>query len=96
MNSYKEERIRKRIRFYGRVQGVGFRYRAENAARMLGVTGWVRNDPDGAVTMEIQGTEERIDQVIRSIERGMFVRIEAMDAKTLPLQMNESGFGTDE
>ena len=92
MNSYTDTVIRKRLRFYGQVQGVGFRYRAEHAARMLGLTGWVRNDPDGAVTMEIQGTEEKIDQVIQSIERGMFVRIEAMDAKTLPTDEDERDF----
>ncbi len=96
MSSYTEDIIRKRLRFYGQVQGVGFRYRAEHAARILSVTGWVRNDPDGAVTMEIQGTEAQIDQVIQSLERGMFIRIEAMDAKTLPLVTDESIFGTDE
>ena len=50
--------IRKHIRFWGRVQGVGFRYRAYHAANAVGATGWVRNEYDGSVTMEIQGTEE--------------------------------------
>lgn len=40
--------IRKYLKIRGLVQGVGFRYRAEHAADMIGVTGWVRNDPDGA------------------------------------------------
>ena len=60
--------IRRRIVFRGRVQGVGFRYRARMAAAQIGVTGWVRNNPDGTVTMEIQGTEEQIDSVIIAIE----------------------------
>ena len=72
--------IRKHIRFWGRVQGVGFRYRAYHAANSVGATGWVRNEYDGSVTMEIQGTEEQIDQVILMIEKGRFVRIENMDA----------------
>ena len=55
------------IVFNGWVQGVGFRYRARHAANLYGVTGWVRNDPDGSVTMEIQGTEEQIRQA-RSID----------------------------
>ena len=42
---------------------VGFRYRTEHAAESVGATGWVRNDPDGSVFMEIQGTEEQIDRV---------------------------------
>ena len=37
---------------------------------MLGCTGWVRNEWDGSVSMEIQGEESDIDQVILSIERG--------------------------
>ena len=60
--------LRKHIIFYGWVQGVGFRYRARHAAEMYGCTGWVRNEWDGSVTMEIQGTEDAIDKVILAIE----------------------------
>ena len=84
--------IRKHIRFWGRVQGVGFRYRAYHAANSVGATGWVRNEYDGSVTMEIQGTEEQIDQVILMIEKGRFVRIENMDARTIPFKEEERGF----
>ena len=84
--------IRKHIRFWGRVQGVGFRYRAYHAANAVGTTGWVRNEYDGSVTMEIQGTEEQIDQVILLIEKGRFVRIENMDARTIPVKEEERGF----
>ena len=45
------DRVRKRIIFYGDVQGVGFRYRALHAANFLGITGWVRNEWDGSVSM---------------------------------------------
>ena len=84
--------IRKHIRFWGRVQGVGFRYRAYHAANSVGATGWVRNEYDGSVTMEIQGTEEQIDHVILMIEKGRFVRIENMDARTIPIKEEERGF----
>ena len=47
--------IRKRITFTGQVQGVGFRWRARQAAQLYNCTGWCRNDWDGSVTMEIQG-----------------------------------------
>ena len=63
-------KIRQRIQFYGAVQGVGFRYRACHAADAVGATGWVRNEYDGSVLMEIQGTQEQIDSVILMIERG--------------------------
>ena len=48
--------IRKRVVFYGRVQGVGFRYTAQFAAQSAGTTGWVRNEYNGSVVMEIQGS----------------------------------------
>ena len=86
--------IRKQIVFNGWVQGVGFRYRARHAADLYGATGWVRNDPDGSVTMEIQGTEEQIDNVIVAIERGTYIRIESMDVRPLPVDEAERGFRT--
>ncbi len=86
--------IRKRIVFTGWVQGVGFRYRARRAADLLGVTGWVRNEYDGSVTMEIQGTEEQIDEVLLAIGRGHYVRIENMDVETIPVIPGEHDFRT--
>ena len=89
-----KETVTRRIRVYGIVQGVGFRYRAEHAANMVGATGWVRNDPDGGVSMEIQGTEEQIDQVILMIEKGTYIEIQQISAKAIPLAENEYGFRT--
>ena len=87
-----EKIIRRRLRFTGFVQGVGFRWRAKAAAEALGATGWVRNDFDGAVTMELQGNEAQIDGVILAVERGTYVQIENMYAKTLPPVKGERGF----
>ena len=84
--------IRQHITFTGSVQGVGFRYRAHHAADLYGCTGWVRNEYDGSVAMEIQGTEEQIRQVILALERGTFVRIENMDARNIPVVEGERGF----
>ena len=86
--------IRKRIVFSGWVQGVGFRYRARHAADLFGATGWVRNEYDGSVTMETQGTEEQIDGVILAIKRGRYVKIENMDVRTIPVVPHEQGFWT--
>lgn len=84
--------VRKKIRFHGWVQGVGFRYRAKEAADLYGCTGWVKNEYDGTVTMEIQGSEEQIDQVILAIERGRFIRIENMEIKTIAADDEEYRF----
>ena len=86
--------IRRHIRFYGWVQGVGFRYRARHAAQLHGCTGWVRNEWDGSVSMEIQGAEEAIDRVILAIETGRYIRIENMDSRTIPTDPEERSFQT--
>ncbi len=86
--------IRRRITFYGSVQGVGFRWRARHAADLYSCTGWCRNEWDGSVLMEIQGSEEDIDRVILAIEQGPWIRIENMDAETLPVK-EERGFRTE-
>ena len=87
--------IRRHIVFTGWVQGVGLRYRARHAAALYGCTGWVRNEWDGSVTMEIQGTQEQIDSVILAIERGAYVRNENMDSRTIPVVAGERGFSAD-
>lgn len=83
---------RRYYQFSGWVQGVGFRYRACHAARLHGCTGWVRNEPDGSVTMEIQGEGTAIEAVIDAIEHGTWVRIEDMRWRELPLIPEETGF----
>lgn len=84
--------IRRRYVFYGQVQGVGFRYRARHAADHFACTGWVRNEYDGSVTMEIQGSADAIEQVLLSIERGTYIRIEDYRCKEIPVTDHESGF----
>jgi acylphosphatase len=86
--------IRKHIVFTGWVQGVGFRWRARQAAEMYGCTGWIRNEWDGSVTMEIQGEEEAIERVIMSIEAGRYVRIENMHCREIPIDSEEYSFRT--
>ena len=83
--------VRRHFVFYGAVQGVGFRYRARHAAELYRCTGWVKNEWDGSVSMELQGEEEDIERVILAIEQGRFVHIENMDSRTVPV-IEERGF----
>ncbi len=83
--------IRRKLIFYGRVQGVGFRYRAYHAANLYGATGWVKNCHDGSVEMELQGQEETIDKVILSIEKSSWIVIENFVSKKIPIR-EERGF----
>lgn len=84
--------VRRALHFAGSVQGVGFRWRAVHAANAVGATGWVRNDFDGGVSMEIQGTEAQIEQVLLAVERGTYIMIEAMTATSIPAVKGERQF----
>lgn len=52
--------IRRHYVFRGQVQGVGFRWNARTCANELGLLGWIRNEWDGSVTMELQGESESL------------------------------------
>ena len=84
--------IRKAFRFTGAVQGVGFRYRAQYAASSCRVTGWVKNEWDGSVIMEAQGTEEQINEMLKLINEGSYIRIDRMEYHEIPLDEKERGF----
>ncbi len=85
--------IRKHIRFYGRVQGVNFRYTSSNIARKLGLTGWVRNEDDGSVEMEAQGTSELINQLIDEMKNvSPYIVIDNIEQKVIPTKQDETGF----
>jgi acylphosphatase len=64
--------MRKRVHvFYsGHVQGVGFRFTAEEAAHQLGVVGWVKNLRDGRVEVVAEGEEKTLEQLLSEIRRG--------------------------
>ena len=48
----------------GRVQGVSFRWYAVQEAAKLGVTGWVRNEPDGSVAGHFEGDADAVEAMV--------------------------------
>lgn len=84
--------LRQHLKVFGRVQGVGFRYRAKYVANTLGVTGWVQNDWDGTVEMEVQGRMEQINRMLSLVNQGTYIQIEDIERTEIPLQESESGF----
>lgn len=64
------EIVRKQVLVSGRVQGVGYRYFVVEAARLMGVNGWVKNLMDGRVEAELEGTPEIVDALIDRLREG--------------------------
>lgn len=62
--------IRRRVIVHGHVQGVFFRETTRRRAETVGVTGWVRNRPDGAVEAVFEGERDAVERLIEFCERG--------------------------
>ncbi len=62
--------IARRAVVSGRVQGVGFRFFAERAARDAGVNGWVRNRSDGTVETFVEGSVEAVARYLERLREG--------------------------
>jgi len=78
-------RIARRFYVSGRVQGVGFRYFVQDAAAREGVTGYVRNLPDGRVEALVEGDLEAVTRVERAIRMGPGgARVDRVEADSLP------------
>ena len=63
-------RIARRFVISGRVQGIGFRWFAQNAAFREGVVGWVTNLDDGRIETFVEGEEESVTRVERALRAG--------------------------
>jgi acylphosphatase len=62
--------VRSIVRVTGRVQGVSFRAAARREARLLGLAGWVRNDADGSVVIDVEGEPEAVAAFVRWCAQG--------------------------
>ena len=81
----KEEPELRRVRIEGRVQGVGFRASTREQARRVGVAGWVRNCPDGAVEAVFEGTAEQVAAMVDWCRQGpRWARVERVEESCEP------------
>ncbi|MGH6658025.1 MAG: acylphosphatase [Sphingomicrobium sp.] len=62
--------VGRRVRLSGLVQGVFYRVWSQGQARELGVSGWVRNCPDGSVEAHLSGEEDDVARLIDRMRRG--------------------------
>ncbi|MGI6230047.1 MAG: acylphosphatase [Tractidigestivibacter sp.] len=90
-----ENSRRVHVRFVGEVQGVGFRWTSRQIAAGLGLTGWVKNESDGSVTLELQGNSEDVaaffTKLVQSYQR--YPIHYTIDSKEdIPLDPSENDF----
>jgi acylphosphatase len=90
------ERAHLELIISGRVQGVAFRYHASDRARRLGVTGRVRNRPDGTVHLRAEGTREALEQLAHWAARGPdHARVDACEVRWSPARDRWTDFHID-
>lgn len=89
---------RRRVTYTGRVQGVGFRATAAEVARGFAVTGWVMNQEDGTVLLEVQGRRERdgepgaVEAFLAALRERMGRNIRREDGFAIEADSEERGF----
>lgn len=78
---------------HGRVQAVGFRAFVYNEARSRGLSGWVRNRPDGTVECVVEGPRDELDALLAELESGPpSARVKRVDSGFEPGRGDLSGF----
>ena len=71
----------------GRVQGVGYRYYAQHSAAALGITGFVKNLPDGNVEVIAEGEHDALNKLVHLLKEGpSFAFVEGVDIKKIPAE----------
>jgi acylphosphatase len=73
------------VRVTGRVQGVSFRWYAAREAGRLGLTGWVRNEPDGSVAAHLEGPDDAVEEMADWCGHGPpAARVEQVEVRDVP------------
>lgn len=68
------------ISIFGRVQGVGFRYSVKQQAQNLGLFGFVKNNIDKSVYIEVEGEDKKLDEFLKWCKKGpLFSKVEKME-----------------
>ncbi len=77
----------------GRVQGVAFRYFVKNAAQQLGLTGYVKNLPNGDVEVVVEGPADAVEELRMRLWKGpMFSNVVNVTEDTSPAKQEYSKF----
>ena len=85
--------VRVRARVTGLVQGVFYRASTAERAEELGLCGWVRNTSDGAVELEAEGPQDRVEALLAWCRKGPpAARVRDVTAERVPVTGGERGF----
>ncbi|WOC33222.1 MULTISPECIES: acylphosphatase [Caproicibacterium] len=85
--------MRYAIEAAGLVQGVGFRYYVSQSAAKLGLTGWVKNEWDGSVTVQAQGSARTLKRFLQDIQSGnRWAQVDRLEYRSIPERANERTF----
>ena len=84
--------IRKEFYFEGNVQNIGFRFEVQRHSKPLGITGYAKNNDDGSVTAQLQGSLEDINRVISDLYNIDRIQIDSITEKDIPLDYYEKDF----
>ena len=87
-----QDRIRLYYRFYGTVQGVGFRWQVMNVARKYQLTGRVKNLSDGTVEAEVQGPSTSIQSWFTEVYQDRYSKIQNVEVSEISIRDGESDF----
>ena len=87
-----KELVRYKMVFTGRVQGVGFRYKASHVANQYRLTGYVKNEYDGLVVVEIQGSEQEIYMFLKMLVTDKYIDIYELEKEKIPVEEDERSF----
>ena len=84
---------RYRASLFGEVQGVGMRMSVYRLAKALGLTGWVYNEPDGRVALEVQGESLPLLRFWDALpDCARWAQIERIDRREIPIEKEETAF----
>lgn len=78
--------------YSGIVQGVGFRVTTQYIAHIHPVTGWVRNDPKGTVTLQAQGSPDAVETFLEAVRTRQASLIQAEQTSPVPAIPGDANF----
>ena len=85
--------IRRAATVRGLVQGVSFRWYTRQEAQRLGLTGWVRNEPNGTLSLEAQGPEDDVEALLAWVHHGPpHARVTAVEVDDVTPSADEVDF----